>query len=255
MKKLAQTLLVLGAFGLASAHAHAHEFLVKPSTTTAKQGEKIAIAVVSSHVFMNSEELEEAKDVRVAVVANGRRTEIAVVPNAPAFVFEATLEAPTSAPFVISGTRLPQIWATTPNGVRPATKKTPGATNAFKMEKFAKTLVNLTPEATGWNVPLGDALEIVPVTNPAAAKPGDEIVVRVLYKGQPLATNVYATYDGFSGEENTYAYFTEGKADGTAKIKVTQAGLWMVRVQHAAAERTDEYDRAVARAVLVFAVK
>jgi uncharacterized GH25 family protein len=41
------------------------------------------------------------------------------------------------------------------------------------------------------------------LTNPATIRPGDELTVRILFKGQPLATNVYATYDGFSKEENT----------------------------------------------------
>ena len=81
------------------------------------------------------------------------------------------------------------------------------------------------------------------------------MTVRVLFKGQPLTTNVFATYDGFSKEENTYAYYTEGRGNGTARVKITQPGLWMVRVQHATRERTEEYDRYVARAVLLFEVK
>ena len=39
-----------------------------------------------------------------------------------------------------------------------------------------------------------------------------------------------------------------------AKVKITHPGLWMVRVQHSAPERTDDYDRYVARAVLMFLV-
>jgi hypothetical protein len=34
-----------------------------------------------------------------------------------------------------------------------------------------------------------------------------------------------ATYDGFSKEENTYAYYTEGHKDGTAKVKITHPGV------------------------------
>jgi uncharacterized GH25 family protein len=72
------------------------------------------------------------------------------------------------------------------------------------------------------------------------------VTVRVLFKGQPLTTNLYATDDGFSKEENTYAYCTEGHKDSTAKVKITNPGLWMVRVQHTAPERAEEYDRYVA---------
>ena len=80
------------------------------------------------------------------------------------------------------------------------------------------------------------------------------MTVRVLFKGLPLTTNVYATYDGFSKEENTYAYYTEGHKDGTAKVKITQPGIWMVRVQHTTPEHAEDYDRYVARAVLLFEV-
>jgi hypothetical protein len=47
-----------------------------------------------------------------------------------------TLKVPTDKPFFITATRLPQIWAATPEGGKQATKKTPGATNAHKIDKF-----------------------------------------------------------------------------------------------------------------------
>jgi uncharacterized GH25 family protein len=91
--------------------------------------------------------------------------------------------------------------ATTPEGLKQITRKTAGATNPYKIEKFSKALVNVTPADNGFSTVIGDTLEIVPVTNPATVRPGDEMTVRVLFKGQPLTTNVYATYDGFSKEE------------------------------------------------------
>jgi len=51
-------------------------------------------------------------------------------------------------------------------------------------------LVNGTPADNGFSAVIGDTLEIVPVTNPATIRPGDEMTVRVLFKGQPLTTNV-----------------------------------------------------------------
>jgi uncharacterized GH25 family protein len=95
----------------------------------------------------------------------------------------------------------------------------------------------------------------VPVSNPPRLRPGEEMTVRVLYRGAPVAgATVTATYDGFSTEEDTYAYSTKAHKDGVAKVKITHPGLWMVRVQHSAPERTDDYDRYVARAVLMFQV-
>ena len=50
------------------------------------------------------------------------------------------------------------------------------------------------------------------------------------------------------------AYYTEGHKDGTAKVKITQPGIWMVRVQHAVTESSEDYDRYVARAVLLLSI-
>src|SRR6266404_2896251 len=238
-----------------SGTAHAHEFIVKPGAMTVQVGAELQVAGLSSHIFLISEELEAARDVKVGFYVDGKRTDIAVKPNEKTLAYDGTVTAPSNATFIVTGARLPQIWATTPQGLKQVIRKTPGASNPYKIEKFSKALVNVTPADNGFSTVIGDTLEIVPLTNPATVKPGDELTVKVLFKGQPLTTNVYATYDGFSKEENTYAYYTEGHKDGTAKVKITNQGLWMVRVQHTAPERGEDYDRYVARAVLLFEVK
>lgn len=222
---------------------------------TIRGGAELRVAGLSTHVFLVSQELEAANDVKVGYFVNGRRTDIAVQPNEKTLAYDGTVTAPSSGTFIVTGARLPQIWAITPQGLKQVAGKTPGASNPYKVEKFAKALVNTAPADNRFSTAIGDTLEIVPLTNPATVKPGEELTVKVQFKGQPLATNVYATYDGFSKEENTYAYFTEGHKDGTAKVKITQPGIWMVRVQHAAPEHAEDYDRYVGRAVLLFEVK
>ena len=201
--------------------AYAHEFIAKPGAMAVQAGAELQVAGLSSHVFLISQELEAQQDVKVGFYADGKRTDIAVKPNEKTLAYDGTVTAPTSATFIVTGARLPQIWATTPEGLKQMTRKTAGASNPYKIEKFSKALVNVTPADDGFSTVIGDTLEIVPVTNPAMVRPGDEMTVKVLFKGQPLTTNVYATYDGFSKEENTYAYYTEGHRDGTAKLKIT----------------------------------
>jgi uncharacterized GH25 family protein len=247
--------VVLMVAASVSVTAQAHEFIAKPGAMTVQAGAELQVAGLSSHVFLISQELEAPKDVKVGFYADGKRTDIGVSPNEKTLAYDGTMTAPSSATFIVTGARLPQIWATTPEGLKQITRKTAGATNPYKIEKFSKALVNVTPADNGFSTVIGDTLEIVPVTNPATIKPGDEMTVRVLFKGQPLTTNVYATYDGFSKEENTYAYYTEGHKDGTAKVKITQPGIWMVRVQHTTPEHAEDHDRYVARAVLLFEVK
>jgi len=248
-----RSMLVALAIVLASSGADAHEFMVRPDSFTVAPGKPFDFAVLSSHVFITSEEMEPAGQNAVGLFSNAHRIDAALWPEPTTQTYRGTVTAPAGT-FLLSGRRAGQGWAVTPDGLKEGNQHMPGATDSFVMEKFDKTLVNLAPEDQGYATVTGDRLEIVPVTNPALAKPGEELTVRVLYRGQPISATVTATYDGFSKEEDTYAYSTVAKKDGTAKVKITHSGTWMVRVQHSAPERTDDYDRYVARAVLMFRV-
>ena len=253
-RHLAIPLAAAGLFAIPGSGC-AHELIVKPVAMSATAGAALDFAVLSSHVFITSQELELPEDIRAGYAFDGKRADVPVRPDEGTLTYVGRVTSPTDRPFFLTATRLPQIWATTPEGDRQATKKTPGATNAFKMDKFEKTLVNAAPGAAGFDAVLGDPLEIVLTSNPATADVGGEIGIKVLSSGKPVATTVNATYDGFSSEMDTYAYATQSKADGTAVVKITHAGLWMVRVQNAVSEVTDLYDRHVTRAVLVFSIR
>ncbi|WFU44170.1 DUF4198 domain-containing protein [Bradyrhizobium sp. CB82] len=235
--------------------ATAHELIVKPTLMSAAAGAQLDFAVLSSHIFISSQELEAPEDIRAGFAFDGKRTDVPVKPDEGSLAYLGSIKSPTDRPFFLTATRLPQIWATTPQGSKQATKKTPGATNAFKIDKFEKTLINASANAAGFDATIGDPLEIVLTTNPATAKVGEAVGVKVLANGKPIAVTVNATYDGFSKQPDTYAYTTQSKTDGTAVVKITQPGLWMVRVQNAVPEITDLYDRHLTRAVTVFSIK
>jgi uncharacterized GH25 family protein len=91
----------------------------------------------------------------------------------------------------------------------------------------------------------------VALTNPAAVRGGQEMRVKV--DGEPATTRVLTTYDGFSSRQDTYAYSIEDVAEGTACVRITRLGLWMVRVEHQIAEAKPT--RYVACAVHVFEVR
>ena len=69
---------------------------------------------------------------KVGVYADGKRTDIAVKPNEKTLAYDGTVTAPSSTTFIVTGARLPQIWATTPEGLKQITGKTAGATNPYK---------------------------------------------------------------------------------------------------------------------------
>lgn len=235
--------------------ASAHEYAAKPAAMQVQPGQAVPVEVVSSHVFISSQELEDPKDSRAGVWANGARTSIALRPDEAAKLFRGEVRAPGEGCFLVTGQRAGQVWSNTPQGSKRVGRDAPGASNTRMIEKFSKAVVNASPGDTGCLRPVGDRLEIVALTNPAEVKPGQEMTVQVLFDGKPVTVPVFATYDGFSAEENTYAYYTEGRPDGTARVKVTQPGLWMVRPEHATADRTATHDRYIGRAVLLFEVK
>ena len=65
---------------------------------------------------------------------------------------------------------------------------------------------------------------------------------------------VYATYDGFSRHDYTYAYATESK-NGVAHIKFYQPGLWMVRVENRRPVKHKDFHQQVLKATLIFPVQ
>jgi len=246
---------ILLAAAMLSGGASAHEYVAQPNAMHAGLGTEIGIEVVSSHVFVKSQELEDPKDSTAGIWADGKRSPVGLRSDEPAKLFRGNVAVPSEGCFVVTGHRAGQVWANTPQGTRRVGREAPGATNIRLIEKFSKAIVNASAGDTGCLRPLGDKLEIVTMTNPAEVRPGQEMTVQVLYDGKPLTVPVYATYDGFSGEENTYAYYTEGRPDGTARVKITQPGLWMVRAEQATAEQTADHDRYIGRAVVLFEVK
>lgn len=66
---------------LANPAARAHEYIVKPGVTQAAAGAKVPFSVSSSHVFMTSEELEDAEDNNVALFTDGKRQSLALTPR------------------------------------------------------------------------------------------------------------------------------------------------------------------------------
>jgi hypothetical protein len=56
------------------------------------EGALLALAVMSSHVFWASDELEVKKDVRVVLIFDGKRVDVPVTPNLVAFTFAGSDE-------------------------------------------------------------------------------------------------------------------------------------------------------------------
>lgn len=257
MKIYKAILFTLISFFVLLSFANAHEIVLKPLKLHLESGEKARFSVISCHEFMISEEMESPENVQVAMVKGSKRVPVKLHQNPSLLTLDGVAEFNKEGYCVIAAHRKGMIWTRTTQGSKQVGKRE--AKNATgpskKYEKFCKTLVKYGSSDAGFDAVINDKLEIVPMVAPGSVKIGSDMAFKVLYDGKPLSTTVYATYDGFSSNRNTYAYYTTCNADGIAKVKITSPGVWMVRVENSVEKNDKDFDIHVMRALLVFEVK
>lgn len=72
----------------------------------------------------------------------------------------------------------------------------------------------------------GLPLEIIPLTNPYALRIGDEMKLRVLFNGKPLAFTQVKIWN--KGQSKTFVQNLHTEQDGTVTTRLSNAGSWMV---------------------------
>ena len=115
------------------------------------------------------------------------------------------------------------------------TRKEQGKQDAKGREKyvrFLKAFVQVGSKLTkDYAQPLGQKIEIIPMSNPYSLKRGSDLSVKILFDGKPLpGARVMSTYDTFSKEHDVYAHTIDTSQDGTVKIPISQNGIWLLRV-------------------------
>ncbi|HIE08861.1 MAG TPA: DUF4198 domain-containing protein [Armatimonadetes bacterium] len=99
-------------------------------------------------------------------------------------------------------------------------------------EKYAKALVTVGRGNENFSRIVGQRMEIVPLSDPARLKVGDFLPIKVLFEGKPASFCwVFATHAGFSVDQDAYAYATRTGLDGTARIRLTHPGQWLVKAR------------------------
>lgn len=95
-----------------------------------------------------------------------------------------------------------------------------------RYQRCVKTIVQAGGQAdASYAVVTGQRLELVPVEDPAALRPGAPLRVRVLFAGQPLAGAKVRAWHRQGDKLTTLDAHTE--ADGTAIFTLPLAGEWM----------------------------
>jgi uncharacterized GH25 family protein len=234
--------------------AAAHELIVVPGNTSVTAGETLSFEVHSTHVFAAPEEMEAPESVAASLMPVGQDAAEAEISPGDLYL-AGQVAVPGDGPAWLLAHRLGQVWSQTDEGWKQGGRDVnPDANVAAKYEKFSKTLLNAGGE--GYSQPVGQLLEIVPLSDPASLAPGDTLMVQVLYNGQPVHTQVAATFAGFSERGNTWAYVTEtfdGGDGAVAEVQTWGPGLWFVRAQFVA-PGGEGYDEHVLRAITSFEV-
>jgi uncharacterized GH25 family protein len=134
-------------------------------------------------------------------------------------------------------------WSLTPDGeVNLPRTKVASAVRSWSSRQYAKWVDARSPAA---GAPVGDELEIVPVTDLAKAREGDKIAVRVLASGRPLPNAAVAVGHRTLGE-------TDSK--GELRLRLRAPGVQSISTSVRRAKSTPEAEAEVLEASLTFEV-
>lgn len=263
MKKAICALVVCAFCGA----AQAHEFFVIPRKIgNYKAGDVIQFDVLSTHYFMVGEEIEEPSSVNdVFVRQAGKVEKLPLTANKKRMLYETSYKMADSSPALLVGNRTGGYYCTFTDGeyadgkkadvVKANPKKTVAKSRYFA--KFSKTYLNPSADDTTFSKPIGQAMEVVPQTNPADIKAGTKASFLILYNGKPLAdSEISATYDGFDSKtENKYAATAKTDKKGMVTFDITKNGIWLVRASDTRKSDEKDVDETNLSAIAVFMVK
>lgn len=123
------------------------------------------------------------------------------------------------------------FWAQTPYGTKNTNRlNAPDAQRSMWSQKFAKVLV--AGDGADFTKPVGQRLEIVPLSDPFKLKAGEALRVRVMFEGKPLNGADVGVGDGQSKEESPSKVKTD--AEGVVSIALKAQGLSVLVVSHSA---------------------
>lgn len=212
-------LAALAALALGSSPAFAHDvWLTLPSGAMLRQ-----VHIHYGHTDdLQMPQSDKLVELRVNTTASDRVVATKLTPSKTAPVLETDPIGGTDAS-LISARYDNGFWVKAADGeYRNTTRRfLPGATGAISSVKFAKLVTGAgAPYAT----PLGHELELVPLDDPMAVRPGGKLRVRVLFRGQPIAGAEVARSDGETVVAETALPRFKADAQGVVTIPIEKAG-------------------------------
>lgn len=236
--------IICFVFLLSSTTLHAHDFWVTVPDT---EKEVFRADIGYGHDFPNPEPITADRthlfEPLELVTADGKITLDQVGEN---YAFQKA-GALRKGSYLVLGSYRPTFWSNGPDGWTQTDRlQRPDATYAQEAIMCAKTIINIQGAADDSLIkkPMGQRLEIVPLTNPADVAVGDTFPMRVLFDGKPLKTAVMeGTFAGFSDMEYK-AFYGRTDLKGDIGFIPLKEGFWIVKVkhvvEHANKKRADE---------------
>ena len=124
-----------------------------------------------------------------------------------------------------------------------------------RYQKHVKAVLQVGDARTeAYAMVLGYPAEIVPLSNPYAAKIGDTLAVRALVDGKPIASQMLLSggdHDGQKIGEN----WARSDADGVARFPLSEAGKWYIKFIHMVPVSGDSVNYESKWATLTFEVR
>lgn len=225
LKHLIQT-GVAGGLLLTAASAYAHFPWISVPDYSLKQGKSSPVYVISGHSFPVDVPMEADRlDSLELVGPDGSRVKV----EQKGAIY-ATPALKSSGTYLLVGAQKSGFFTRTKEGGKRQSKE--GLRDVIKCAYSAKTMKAAFDTGAGDGAlsnKFDQPLEIIPLTNPSGLKVNDFLDIQVLLHGKPYDGMVFATYSGFSSEENTYAYAVATDEEGKASIRILSTGGWLVK--------------------------
>ena len=242
MKKTLLTTALLAATTLAQAHE-----LWVTSPATAGANSQISGEIGYGHNFpagepIATERLAIFKPLEI-IGMDGKRYEMSQ--KGENYQYLSKDKIPAGA-YWLNAVYQPTFWSKNKAGWKKVNMtEMPDAEYCEQTRMYGKNIVNVGHDSADTAVitrPVDHLLEIVPLDNPANVRVGELFKVKVLYKGEPLATvPVTATFEGFdltdrkkSHKVEAQAFYDVTAADGTVDIIPLRQGFWKASVEYKA---------------------
>jgi uncharacterized GH25 family protein len=224
--------ICLGITALCSSQAFAHYAWINADNYSLNTGAAPKINIGFGHTYPLGTFLQQDGVKEMTLVdPSGKKN-----PLKAANVIEYEPEEALSEPgvYTVAADRNPTFYTKTTDGWKTQSKE--GLKHVLRCvltHKSAKGL--LTVEGENATIPktvVDHALEIIPQANPASLKAGDYFPVQLLLRGKPYKSKIFATYMGFSTEEDVFAYTAPTDKDGMGKIRILQPGIWLIKAAY-----------------------